>query len=98
MRQRADERLDNTAGRQPLAELPNDLIAVGETAAHEFTRGTKRLKEQIEPMALGLAEAKRRYPALIAFGEWVKASAYAEINKDDRAALINFLQRATKPD
>ncbi|MBT1509483.1 hypothetical protein KIP88_03115 [Bradyrhizobium sp. SRL28] len=90
MRQRADDRLDTTVGRQPLAELPNDLIAVGETAAREFTRGTKKLKEQIEPMAHGLAEAKRRYPANIAFGAWVDSSAYAEVSHQDRAALIKL--------
>ena len=71
-------------------EMANDLITVGEDAARAFVRGARRLKEQIAPMAHGLAEAKRRYPALTAFGEWVKTSAYADINKDDRAALVKL--------
>ena len=73
-----------------LAELPNDLVTIGEEAAAVFLRGTKRLKEQIEPMALGLAEAKRRYPHKPTFGAWLKTSAYAEIGKSDRAALIRL--------
>ena len=71
-------------------EMANDLITVGEGAARAFVSGARRLKEHIEPMAHGLAEAKRRYPALVAFGEWVKGSAYADINKDDRAALVKL--------
>ena len=90
MEQRAANKLDH-AGRAPLLDdLPNDLIVVGEAAAREFTRGTKKLKEQIEPMALGLAEAKRRYPANVAFGEWLKGSAYVEVSHQDRAALIKL--------
>lgn len=93
MRQQRADRLDktnNTDREQSAPELQNDLIAVGESAARDFVRGTKKLKEQIEPMALGLAEAKRRYPAFIAFGAWVKSSAYAEIGHQDRAALIKL--------
>jgi hypothetical protein len=71
-------------------EMTNDLVTIGEDAARAFARGTKKLKEHIEPMALGLAEAKRRYPALIAFGEWVRGSAYAALLKNDRAALIKI--------
>ena len=41
-------------------------------------------------MALGLAEAKRRYPKTTDFGEWLKNSAYADLGKDDRAALIRL--------
>ena len=73
-----------------VVELNNDLVVIGENAALAFIRGTKKLKEQIEPMARGLAEAKRRYPALVAFGEWVKGSAYAEVSHQDRAALIKL--------
>jgi len=73
-----------------LAELPNDLVAIGETAARAFVRGTKKLKEQIEPMAIGLIEAKRRYPKTNDFGKWLKGSPYTELNKDDRAALIRL--------
>jgi len=73
-----------------VVELANDIVAVGESAARAFVRGTKNLKEQIEPMALGLAEAKRRYPKTNDFGVWLKNSAYVELNKDDRAALIKL--------
>ena len=73
-----------------LAELANDLVAVGEAAALDFTRGTKRLREHIEPMALGLAEARKRYPSDPLFGAWLRSSHYAEVNKDDRAALIKL--------
>jgi len=73
-----------------MAELPNDVVAIGEEAASAFMRGTTKLKEQIEPMALGLAEARRRYPSDPLFGAWLKASRYADLNKDDRAALIRL--------
>jgi hypothetical protein len=70
--------------------LPNDLIAIGESAARAFVRGTKKLKEQIEPMALGLAEARKRYLSDSKFGEWLKTSAYVELGRNDRAALIKL--------
>jgi hypothetical protein len=73
-----------------VVELHNDLVAIGETAARAFVRGTKRLKEQIEPMALGLAEAKRRYPKTNDFGEWLKTSPYVDLDRNDRAALIKL--------
>jgi hypothetical protein len=73
-----------------LAELQNDLVVIGEEAALAFVRGTKKLKEHIEPMALGLAEAKRRYPKTNEFGAWLKNSAYAELGHQDRAALIKL--------
>jgi hypothetical protein len=76
----------------PLAELANDLVAIGEAAALDFVRDSKKLKEHIEPMALGLAEAKRRYPKTNYFGEWLKASPYAELSHQDRAALIKLGQ------
>jgi hypothetical protein len=71
-------------------ELTNDIVVIGETAARAFMLGTKKLKQHIEPMALGLAEAKRRYPNTNHFGEWLKNSPYVELNKDDRAALIRL--------
>jgi hypothetical protein len=71
-------------------EFKNDLVLIGETAVRAFARGARKLKEQIEPMALGLAEAKRRYPALREFGAWLQDSPYADLNKDDRAALIKL--------
>jgi hypothetical protein len=93
MRQQRADQLDkttNTGREQSAPELQNDLIAVGESAALDFVRGTKKLKEQIEPMALGLAEAKRRYPRTNDFGEWLKGSPYAGLGRDDRAALIKL--------
>jgi hypothetical protein len=75
-----------------VVDLHNDLVAIGETAARAFVRGTKRLKEQIEPMALGLAEAKRRYPNNREFSPWLKSGAYGEISHQDRAALIKMGQ------
>jgi hypothetical protein len=78
-----------------LAELPNDLVAIGEAAARAFMRGTKRLREHIEPMARGLAEARRRYPADRDFGAWLTTSAFAEMGKTDRACLIKLGQNWT---
>jgi hypothetical protein len=74
------------------AELSNDLVVIGEDAARAFTRGTKKLKEHIEPMAHGLAEAKRRYPNNREFSSWLKSGAYSEISHQDRAALIKMGQ------
>lgn len=99
MRQRAISKLDESAGagRAPhpfnqdsKLDLINDLVAIGEAAARAFVRGTNKLKEHIKPMALGLAEAKRRYPKTNYFGEWLAASAFAEMGKTDRAALIKL--------
>lgn len=78
------------AGLPARSELINDLVTIGETAARAFVRGTRKLKEHIEPMALGLAEAKRRYPALRDFGAWMKTSAFVDLGKTDRAALIKM--------
>ena len=71
-------------------EMANDLISVGEDAARAFARGTKKLKDHIAPMALGLAEARRRYPSDSKFGEWLKTSSYVELGRNDRAALIKL--------
>jgi hypothetical protein len=73
-----------------VVELNNDLVTIGEHAATAFSRSTRRLKEHIEPMARGLAEAKRRYPKTTDFSAWLKTSPYGEIGKDDRAALIKL--------
>jgi hypothetical protein len=70
--------------------LANDIVVIGEAAAREFVRGTKKLREHIEPMALGLAEARRRHPANQEFGVWLMNSGYADLGKDDRAALIKI--------
>ena len=71
-------------------ELTNDIVVIGETAALAFVRATKKLKEHIEPMALGLAEARRRHPADREFGAGLKGRSYAEVEKNDRAALIKL--------
>jgi hypothetical protein len=73
-----------------VARLPNDLISIGETAARAFVRGTKKLQDYIQPMALGLAEARRRFPANQEFGAWLLSSAYGNLGRDDRAALIKI--------
>jgi hypothetical protein len=67
-----------------------DLIAAGEAAARQFVRGTKKMKQCIEPMARGLAEARKRYPSDSKFGGWLRASPYSDINRSDRAALIKI--------
>jgi hypothetical protein len=89
MPERAAQKLDTNEERPPLAEL-NDLIAIGESAARDFVRGTEKLKAHIEPMALGLAEARKRYPSDPLFGAWLKDSPYAQFNRTDRAALIKL--------
>ena len=44
-------------------EMTNDLVTIGEDAARAFrARDQEKLKEHIEPMALGLAEAKQTIP------------------------------------
>jgi hypothetical protein len=91
MHQRAVSDATN-AGHAPSDDLRNDLVAIGEVAARDFVRGTKRLREHIGPMALGLAEAKRRYPRTSEFGAWLSSSSYADLNRTDRAALINLGQ------
>jgi hypothetical protein len=62
------------------------LIEEGEAAAGRFSRS----RENILPMARGLAAAKRRYPATQEFGGWLKGSAYSSIGKNDRAALAEI--------
>jgi hypothetical protein len=78
------------AGMSTVIDLKNDLVEIGEAAVRAFVRGARKLKEHIEPMALGLAEARRRYPADRDFGAWLKDSPYIDLNKDDRAALIKL--------
>jgi hypothetical protein len=81
---------DGCTAHPDVTELINDLITIGETAALAFLRGTRKLQDYLEPMALGLAEARRRHPADRDFGAWLKGSAFAEMRKDDRAALIKL--------
>jgi hypothetical protein len=62
------------------------LIIEGEAAAERYHKS----REQILPMARGLAAAKRKYPATREFGEWLQNSSYSRIGKQDRAALIEI--------
>lgn len=73
-----------------MSDAPNDLVRIGEDAVRKFLRGTRGLQKQIEPMALGLAEARKRYAANRAFGAFLEESPYGEIGKSDRAALIRL--------
>jgi hypothetical protein len=62
------------------------LIAEGEAAVERF----KKSRDQILPMARGLAAAKRKYPATREFGAWLKGSPYSTIGEHDRGDLINI--------
>jgi hypothetical protein len=64
----------------------DQLIIAGEAAVERF----KESREQILPMARGLAAAKRKYPATQEFRDWLRGSPYLRIDKQDRAALINI--------
>jgi hypothetical protein len=64
----------------------DDVIEQGEVAAERFNKS----REQILPMARGLAAAKRKYPATRKFNEWLEGSPYSRIGASDRAALINI--------
>jgi hypothetical protein len=68
------------------------LIRAGETAAELFNRS----REQILPMARGLAAAKRKYPATREFGAWLKGSPYSTIGEHDRGDLINIGKQLEK--
>jgi len=70
--------------------LPNDLVVVGENAARAWMRGTKKLRDYIEPMALGIFEARKRWTANQDFGAWLEGSPFAAMGKTDRAALIKL--------
>jgi hypothetical protein len=62
------------------------LIREGEAAVELFNRS----RDQILPMARGLAAAKRKYPATRDFSKWLLGSPYKKIDKQDRAALIKL--------
>jgi hypothetical protein len=62
------------------------LIRAGETAAELFNRS----REQILPMARGLAAAKRKYPATQKFGAWLEGSRYSSLCAQDRAAMVKI--------
>jgi hypothetical protein len=75
-------------------ELERDerLIREGEAAVDDYNRSHERARKNIIPMARGLLAARRKYPANQEFGDWLQTSAYRELEKDDRAALINIGQ------
>jgi hypothetical protein len=64
----------------------DDVIKEGEDAAERYHKS----REQILPMARGLAAAKRKYPATQEFGKWLQDSPYSVIGDHDRAALIKI--------
>jgi hypothetical protein len=82
---------DESVDEPPLFGAPADLsderlIREGEAAAERFAKS----RDQILPMARGLAAAKRKFPSTQAFGAWLKASPYSRIGGSDRAALISI--------
>jgi hypothetical protein len=82
-----DAEQTNAATSIPVPYVDDDrLIRAGEVAVERF----KQSRDQILPMARGLAAAKRMYPAKQAFGAWLKGSAYSKIDKQNRSALLNI--------
>jgi hypothetical protein len=82
-----DERLSHEGeGARAIAGHDERLIREGEAAVERF----KKSREQILPMARGLAAAKRKYPATQEFGKWLHDSPYSMIGDHDRAALIKI--------
>jgi len=74
-----------------LPVLTDDIIiAEGEAAAEQFEELGGSTRRQILPMALGLAAARRMYPADDKFGSWLAVSAYSRLGNNDRAAMINI--------
>jgi hypothetical protein len=69
-----------------IVDADERAIAEGEAAAEKFGRS----REQILPMARGLAAAKRKYPETQQFGDWLDGSAYSRLGKNDRAAVISI--------
>jgi hypothetical protein len=80
--------LGNGGAASDLPAIVDDdrLISEGEAAAEQFNRS----RDQILPMARGLAAAKRKYPATQEFGKWLHDSPYSMIGDHDRAALIKI--------
>src|SRR5207249_4118917 len=63
-----DKRLSHEGeGARAIAGDDERLIREGEAAVERF----KKSREQILPMARGLAAAKRKYPATREFGAWL---------------------------
>jgi hypothetical protein len=89
----AHETISGTASVPEVNDAPpivpsvdDELIREGEAAVERF----KQSREQILPMARGLAAAKRKYRATQEFGDWLKGSRYWDLGGTDRAALINI--------
>jgi hypothetical protein len=81
-----DDTLDE--GESASRLLDDDrLIADGEAAVKQLNKSTR---EQILPMARGLAAAKRKYPATQNFKKWLRNSPYSVIGDHDRADLIKI--------
>ena len=71
---------------------PN-LIAAGQKAFGEYSAALKAFRARGELLitaSRGLLEARRRYPNHREFGRWLRTSAYADLSKNDRAAMISI--------
>src|SRR5262245_11327653 len=66
------------------------LIREGEAAVDAYNKDIRNARARIMPMARGLLAARRKYSADRDFGDWLQTSSYREIEKTDRAALINI--------
>jgi hypothetical protein len=76
-----------------LPALTDDsIIAEGEAAAEQYSRS----REQILPMARGLAAARRKHLQNQEFGKWLKDSKYWRIGDQDRSCLINIGKQLEK--
>jgi hypothetical protein len=87
----SDDTLDEGESASRLLD-DDQLIADGEAAVERF----KKSRDQILPMARGLAAAKRKYPATREFGAWLKGSPYSTIGEHDRGDLINIGKQLEK--
>jgi hypothetical protein len=67
-------------------------IRDGEQAVERYLNAEEDARREIMPMARGLLAARREYRANTAFGDWLRASTYSKIGKDDRACLIKLAE------
>jgi hypothetical protein len=82
-----DDAIEATERERRTFVIDDDrLIREGEDAAERYHKS----REEILPMARGLAAAKRKHPATREFGAWLKGSPYSKIGDQDRAALIKI--------
>jgi hypothetical protein len=72
------------------------LLREGEAAAKRYKTRAGENRMDIYPMARGLHAARQIYASNQAFSVWLQKSEYADIEKDDRAALINLGQLASQ--